>query len=317
MIQVDKLNKSFPGPGKSSTPLQVLKEVSFDVKENQFVSIIGQSGSGKSTLLNMMGLLDTFDSGDIVVAGKSLKKLKKTEHPHYRNKYIGFVFQSHHLMPEITVLENIIIPLLIMGISKRKANKKGEEVAELVFTREEMKKQDILKQKPTLISGGQRQRAAIARSLINDPKIILADEPTGSLDEEWGKEVFSNLMQLKERTTIIMVTHNPMLANKTDGIFGITRGVIEKWPKFEDLRVSIDEMSSKYKMEKLVCPRCEGELKITYIGEKEKDDPGRVEIDVCKNCFGIWLDRGEMEMITRNYASFVSKLDLTKIHQDV
>ena len=312
MIHVENLSKSYPGPEKHSLPVPILSNINFKVKPHQFVSIVGQSGSGKSTLLNILGLLDTFEEGDVVVDGKSLKKLSRNEHPHYRNKYIGFVFQFHHLMPELTVLENIMIPLLIMGVNKADARKKAKEVASLVFTEEE-RKGKILNQKPSLISGGQRQRAAIARALINDPKILLADEPTGSLDEEWGLDVFNKMMDLRERTTIIMVTHNPTLANKTDEIFGLTRGKIEKWPKFEDLRLSIDEMVQKYQTENMTCPRCGHELNFSFVGND--DDPGRVDIDICNNCHGIWLDRGELEMITRNYANFVSKIDLAKIHQ--
>jgi len=313
MVVIEKINKSFPGPGVNSNPLKVLNDINFHIEKNQFISIVGQSGSGKSTLLNLLGLLDSPDSGDIFLNGKSFSKLKKSQHPQYRNQYIGFVFQSHHLMNELTVLENISLPLLILGLNKREANKKAKDAANLVFTKEELQEKDILSQKPQLISGGQKQRSAIARALITEPQLLLADEPTGSLDEDWGEDVFKLLLDLRERTTIVMVTHNPILANKTDQMFGLTRGVIEKWPKFEDLRLSIDEMASKYNMTNMVCPRCRGDLEVSFIGEEEY--PARVEIDICQKCFGIWLDRGEMEVIVRNHSNLVKKINLTQINQ--
>ena len=315
MITVDNLNKTFPGPRKDSPRLTVLKDINLHIEKNQFISIVGQSGSGKSTLMNLLGLLDLPDSGDIILDGTPLTNLKKHEHPYYRNRCIGFVFQFHHLMPELSVLENISIPLLIMGVNKSDAHKKAIEMARLVFTRDEIEVNKILNQKPNLLSGGQKQRTAIARALTTEPKLLLADEPTGSLDEDWGEDVFKLLRELRNRTTIIMVTHNPNLANKTDQMYGLNRGTLEKWPKFEDLRLSIKEMASKYRMKDLECPRCQGNLITAFIGEQEY--PGHVEIDICQKCFGIWLDRGEMEMIVRNYSHLVKKLNLTTLHQDL
>jgi len=314
MIRVKNLSKSYPGV-QNSPPIQILKKINFEVKSNTIVSIVGQSGSGKSTLLNILGLLDSFDDGDVIVDNKSLKSLRKSEHPMYRNQYIGFVFQFHHLMPELTVLENIAIPLLIKGVNKYKAIKKANEVARFVFNEEELTKKKILQQKPSLISGGQRQRSAIARALINDPKIILADEPTGSLDEEWGHEVFNKLLELRKKTTVILVTHNPVLANKTDEIFGLTHGKLEKWPKFQEIREIIDNHSLKYKQENVTCPRCNGVLQLSYIGEES--DPSRVEIDICEHCHGVWLDHGELEMITKNYLNFLNNMYLSEANNVV
>ena len=200
--------------------LIALNKFSTTFKTGELVSIVGQSGSGKSTLLNLLGTLDRPTSGKIIIDGIDTTKMSNNELAVLRNEKIGFIFQSYNLISRITVLKNIEMPAIAKGVNSSVMKKKAIELLELM---------DIIetsKRKPTELSGGQQQRVAIARALINDPAIILADEPTGNLDSKTGEEIFQLLKSLaKERnTTIILVTHNLTLAKRTDRIIKLSDG---------------------------------------------------------------------------------------------
>lgn len=209
IIETDKLNKWYRG----AEDFHALSDVSVQIEEGEFVSIIGQSGSGKSTLLYVLSTLDTDYTGTITVAGTDLKKMSKNQLASFRNSTIGFVFQFHYLLPEFTVLENVCLPAL-------KLAKLEEEQIELLA----LEKLDILglksqgHKKASMLSGGQQQRVAIARALINEPRIIFGDEPTGNLDSANSAMVFDIFKELatNHKQTIIFVTHDPEIANKTD-----------------------------------------------------------------------------------------------------
>ena len=200
--------------------LIALNKFSTTFKTGELVSIVGQSGSGKSTLLNLLGTLDRPTSGKIIIDGIDTTKMSNNELAVLRNEKIGFIFQSYNLISRTTVLKNIEMPAIAKGVNSIVRKKKAIELLELM---------DIIKtskRKPTELSGGQQQRVAIARALINDPAIILADEPTGNLDSKTGEEIFQLLKSLaKERnTTIILVTHNLDLAKRTDKIIKLSDG---------------------------------------------------------------------------------------------
>ena len=200
--------------------LIALNKFSTTFKTGELISIVGQSGSGKSTLLNLLGTLDRPTSGKIIIDGIDTTKMSNNELAVLRNEKIGFIFQSYNLISRTTVLKNIEMPAIAKGVNSIVRKKKAIELLELM---------DIIKtskRKPTELSGGQQQRVAIARALINDPAIILADEPTGNLDSKTGEEIFQLLKSLaKERnTTIILVTHNLDLAKRTDKIIKLSDG---------------------------------------------------------------------------------------------
>lgn len=190
------------------TKVQALKGVSIDFRENEFVSILGQSGCGKTTMLNIIGGLDRYTDGDLIIDGVSTKKYKDRDWDTYRNHKIGFVFQSYNLIPHQTVLSNVELALTLSGVSKSERRKRAVEVLEKVGLKDQMKK------KPNQMSGGQMQRVAIARALINDPDILLADEPTGALDSETSVQIMNILRDISKDKLIIMVTHNPELAEQ-------------------------------------------------------------------------------------------------------
>jgi len=190
------------------TKVEALKGVSLCFRRNEFVSILGQSGCGKTTLLNIVGGLDRYTTGDLVINGKSTKEYKDKEWDTYRNHSVGFVFQSYNLIPHQTVLENVELALTLSGVSKQERRKKAIKVLEKVGLG------DKLKNKPSQLSGGQMQRVALARALVNDPEIILADEPTGALDTETSVQIMDLLKEISKDKLIIMVTHNPELAEK-------------------------------------------------------------------------------------------------------
>jgi putative ABC transport system ATP-binding protein len=193
------------------------------VQTGEFASIIGKSGSGKSTLLGMLGALDTPTSGSIEVDGVDIAKLSASQQTDYRAKKIGFVFQQYNLIPNLTALENVMLALEFGGMPTRQRKARAEELLDEVGIEA---KQQL--RKPTRLSGGQQQRVSIARALANRPSIILADEPTGNLDEETGKKIFALLHSLsrKENTTIIAVTHDMDIAGKTDCTFKLRDGKI-------------------------------------------------------------------------------------------
>ena len=203
MLQIKNVKKSYT----TGTFIQhALKGVSLDFRKNEFVAILGPSGSGKTTLLNIIGGLDRYDEGDLVINNKSTKKFKDTEWDAYRNNCIGFIFQSYNLISHITVLENVEMGMTLSGVSAKKRRKKALEVLDRVGLKEHAYK------KPNQLSGGQMQRVAIARALANDPDIILADEPTGALDSKTSVQIMELISEIAKDKLVIMVTHNPELA---------------------------------------------------------------------------------------------------------
>ena len=202
--------------------LTVLRGLSLNISEGEFVSIVGQSGSGKSTLMNIMGALDRPTEGGYVLDGTPVSEMKDNQLSEIRNKQIGFVFQTFNLIPRQDALSNVALPLFYMGVGKRKREEKARELLKLV----EM--DDRMDHMPNELSGGQKQRVAIARSLANDPSIILADEPTGSLDSKTGglvMEIFQKINR-EHGKTVILITHNENLAKQTDRIVTISDGEI-------------------------------------------------------------------------------------------
>ena len=185
-----------------------LKGVSISFREHEFVSILGQSGSGKTTLLNIIGGLDRYDSGDLVIDGVSTKDYKDADWDYYRNHSIGFVFQSYNLIPHQTVLANVEMSLTLAGVSKKERRQRAVEVLEKVGLGDQLHK------RPNQMSGGQMQRVAIARALINHPTILLADEPTGALDSETSVQIMDLLQEIAKDTLVVMVTHNQELAER-------------------------------------------------------------------------------------------------------
>ncbi|HKL80024.1 MAG TPA: ABC transporter ATP-binding protein [Mobilitalea sp.] len=200
---------------------QVLYDINLSFEEGSFNSIIGQSGSGKSTLLNIVGTLDRATSGDVLMGGININKMTANQLADYRNKTIGFVFQFHYLLPEFTALENVLMPYQIQNKKVTKdIIKKAEETLNLVGL------YNVRNNLATKMSGGQQQRTAIARSLINDPKIILADEPTGNLDSDSTENTYDLLRNINKElnTTFIIITHDRRIAEKTDRIIEIKDG---------------------------------------------------------------------------------------------
>jgi putative ABC transport system ATP-binding protein len=219
VIHLENINKTYQG----AQPLHVLKGINLDIKEGEFVSIMGASGSGKSTLLNILGILDNYDSGVYELAGVPIWNLSEAKAAAYRNKMIGFIFQSFNLISFKTAVENVELPLFYQGVSRKKRHLLAMEYLERLGLR------DWAEHYPNELSGGQRQRVAIARALITKPKIILADEPTGALDSKTSVEVMQLLKRLNadEHITQIIVTHDPSVAEKTNRIIRIKDGVIE------------------------------------------------------------------------------------------
>lgn len=203
MLQLKNIVKSYTVGELTQV---ALKGISLNFRENEFVSILGQSGSGKTTMLNIIGGLDRYDSGDLVINGVSTKKYRDADWDAYRNTSIGFVFQSYNLIPHQNVLSNVEMALTLSGVSRKERRKRAVEVLNKVGL------QDHIHKKPNQLSGGQMQRVAIARALINNPDILLADEPTGALDTETSIQIMNLLKQISEEKLVIMVTHNPELA---------------------------------------------------------------------------------------------------------
>ena len=183
-----------------------LQGVSINFRENEFVSILGQSGSGKTTMLNIIGGLDRYSQGDLIINGVSTRQYTDADWDHYRNNSIGFVFQSYNLIPHQTVLANVELALTLAGISRKERRQRAVAMLEKVGL------QDHIHKRPNQLSGGQMQRVAIARALINDPDILLADEPTGALDSETSLQIMELLKDIAREKLVIMVTHNPELA---------------------------------------------------------------------------------------------------------
>lgn len=215
MIRVHNIHKSFDS-------LEVLKGIDLEISEGEIVSIMGPSGAGKTTLLQIIGTLDTSDKGNVWLDNKMVSTLSERETAQLRNQLIGFVFQFHQLLPEFSALENVMIPGLIAGKSEKKISKKAKELLKY------LQLDARLNHKPGELSGGEKQRVAVARALINDPKIILADEPSGSLDSQNKLELHNLLLELREKfgLTIVIVTHDKELAAMSDRIVEMKDGKI-------------------------------------------------------------------------------------------
>lgn len=205
MLSLNKINKSYK---TGDFVQQALKDVTLDFRKNEFVAILGPSGSGKTTLLNIIGGLDRYDSGDLIINNKSTKKFKSTEWDAYRNNCIGFIFQNYNLISHISILDNVEMGMTLSGVSASKRKKKALEVLDRVGLKDHAHK------KPNQLSGGQMQRVAIARALANDPDIILADEPTGALDSNTSVQIMELIKEIAKDKLVIMVTHNADLANQ-------------------------------------------------------------------------------------------------------
>ena len=215
MIEAHNIYKSFGN-------VDVIKGIDIQIDKGEIVTIVGASGAGKTTLLQIIGTLEKTDKGEVIINGQNVNKMNPKTLAAFRNKNIGFVFQFHHLLPEFTALENICIPAYIAGISKSITLNKAMHLLEYLNIK------DRANHKPSMLSGGEQQRVAVARALINDPAIILADEPSGNLDSQNAKELHELFFRLREQTgqTFAIVTHNPELAAMADRTLTIKDGRI-------------------------------------------------------------------------------------------
>ncbi|EFR33526.1 ABC transporter, ATP-binding protein [Peptoniphilus harei ACS-146-V-Sch2b] len=222
LIKMEDIKKSF-NIGKENE-LEILHGINFEVNDGDFVSVVGQSGSGKSTLMNIIGLLDRQTSGYYELNGVDISTLKDSDLSAYRSKKIGFVFQNFNLIPRSNALKNVELPMTYAGLGKKERVERAERLLEIV----EMK--DRMDHLPNELSGGQKQRVAIARSMANNPDIILADEPTGALDSKTGRNVMDLFHKLnkEDKRTIIIITHNMELAKEAGRIYKMTDGLLEE-----------------------------------------------------------------------------------------
>lgn len=223
MIDIKNITKSFGS-------LQVLKGIDLHINKGEVVSIVGPSGAGKTTLLQIIGTLDSPDSGDITIDGIDVRKLNQKKLADFRNKHIGFVFQFHQLLPEFSAIENIMIPAFIAGMSKSEAKKRAMELLDF------MGLADRAKHKPNELSGGEKQRVAVARALVNNPSVILADEPSGSLDSQNKAELHQLFFDLRDKMgqTFVIVTHDETLASITDRTIRMEDGRLAQEPQPQD-----------------------------------------------------------------------------------
>lgn len=215
MIKAENISKRF-------STVEALRGVSVEIRRGEIVAIVGASGAGKSTLLQILGTLMSADSGRVEIAGVDVSRLGERELAAFRNRHIGFVFQFHHLLPEFTALENVMMPALIGGVSRREAESRALELLEVVGMSHRTS------HKPVELSGGEQQRVAIARALVNRPSVVLADEPTGNLDTRNRDEIERLLVDVRERfgQTIVMVTHDEVLASLADRKISMSDGTI-------------------------------------------------------------------------------------------
>lgn len=233
IIKLTDVNKTYEG----AVPLHVLKGIDMTVERGELVSIMGASGSGKSTLLNILGILDNYDSGEYFLDGTLIKNLSENQAAEYRNKLIGFVFQSFNLINYKNAVENVALPLFYQGVSRKKRNALAMEQLD------RMGLADRAHHLPGELSGGQKQRVAIARAMITNPSLILADEPTGALDSKTSKDVMQIFRQLNEEEgkTIVIVTHDPSVAERTNRLIRISDGVIAP----SELSITTPELSNE------------------------------------------------------------------------
>ena len=221
VLQLKNINKIYGEKVKT----QVLFDVNLEVEEGEFVSIIGQSGSGKSTMLNILGTLDSPTSGEVYINGNRTDKMSKDQLADVRNKDLGFIFQFHYLLPEFTVMENVLMPYMLLGKKiTKEIRDRAEELLEIVNLSK------VKNNKATDLSGGQQQRGAIARALINNPKIVLADEPTGNLDSKTTDDIYKLLRDINKKfnTTFVIITHDQKIADKADRVITVSDGKIIK-----------------------------------------------------------------------------------------
>ena len=215
MIEVKNIEKSYGS-------LQVLKKVSLTIENNKVVTIVGPSGAGKSTLLHIIGTLDKPDRGEVVIDGVNLNRLSDDKLAEFRNRHIGFVYQFHHLLPEFTALENVAMPALIAGNNRKDSFKRAQELLDF------LKLGDRVGHKPAQLSGGEQQRVSVARALMNNPELILADEPSGNLDTENARKLHDLFFVLRDtfQQTFIIVTHNEELAQLSDRKIVLQDGIV-------------------------------------------------------------------------------------------
>lgn len=217
MIKAVDLHKSYGS-------LEVLKGVNLEIKAGEIVSIVGASGAGKTTLLQILGTLDHAERGELSIRGMNIRVLPDKKLSEFRNRHIGFVFQFHHLLPEFTALENVCLPAFIAGVARREAEQKAKELLDFLGLAQRVD------HKPSELSGGEQQRVAVARALINRPSVVMADEPSGNLDSKNAKELHNLFFLLREKynQTFVIVTHNEELASLADRKLTIKDGMIEK-----------------------------------------------------------------------------------------
>ena len=219
IIQLEKIIKNYY---VGTVVVEALRTVSLNIERNEYTSIMGPSGSGKSTLMNILGCLDSLTGGTYILNGKDVSQLDDNRLAEIRNKEIGFVFQTFNLLPRYTALENVILPLIYAGYTKNERIERAKEVLQSVGL------EDRMTHKPNELSGGQRQRVAVARALVNNPSIILADEPTGNLDSKTSIDIMNLLEEIHQRgNTVIVVTHEEDIAQKTNRIIRLMDGEVE------------------------------------------------------------------------------------------
>jgi lipoprotein-releasing system ATP-binding protein len=218
MVNIDKISKTFT----QNNRLTVLDQISFEIQKSEVVAIVGASGAGKTTLLNIIGTLEKPDSGNVIINEVNVTTLNDKELSIFRNCNIGFIFQFHHLLPEFTALENVCLPALIKGDSRKVAEQKAQELLHLLDVSARANS------KPSTLSGGEQQRIAVARALINNPAVVLADEPSGNLDSMHAEKLHQLFFDLRDKLqqTFIIVTHNESLANSADKKFTIKDGIM-------------------------------------------------------------------------------------------
>ena len=266
MIKLTNVNKIY---GKGDSQVHALKDVNLELPNGKFIAIVGKSGSGKSTLMNIVGALDSCTSGTVEIDGEILKNKNANQLADYRNKKIGYIFQSFYLEPTFSVLENVAMPMTIAGVNKKEREAKAMKVIESLNLTEKANK------KASELSGGQKQRVSIARALVSDPDIILADEPTGNLDSQNGGEVIALLQQIcNSGKTVLLVTHNIDDARKTDIMVEIKDGIISNIIENDEKTKIAAQHSSDYDNEGNLIDKnkVEEDSKLENINNNEKID---------------------------------------------